>query len=100
MNVFFSEFISVIVAPMAIFGIIGQGCFSGRVLVQWIVSERRKESTIPTAFWYFSIMGALFTLIYAIWRRDLVFTVAQTTGLIIYTRNLILIGRKKRALAK
>ena len=98
MNVCY-EFMSVIVQPMAVFGIIGQGCFSGRFLVQWIVSEKRKESTIPLAFWYFSIMGALLTLIYAIWRRDPIFTAAQCCGLLVYTRNLTLIRRNKRALS-
>jgi lipid-A-disaccharide synthase-like uncharacterized protein len=98
MNVF-HEFISVIAQPMAVFGILGQGFFSGRFLIQWIVSEKRQESTIPLAFWYFSIVGALMTFVYAVWRRDPVFTVAQASGLFIYTRNLILIRRKKRALS-
>ncbi len=40
-----------------IFGFIGQAMFTMRFIVQWIASERRKESVIPVAFWYFSLGG-------------------------------------------
>ena len=45
-------------------------------------------STIPVAFWYFSIGGAVILLSYAIYRRDPVFTLGQSLGLMIYARNL------------
>jgi lipid-A-disaccharide synthase-like uncharacterized protein len=99
MNVLFADFMTVIAQPMALFGIIGQVFFTGRFLVQWIVSEKRKESTIPLAFWYFSILGGFLTMIYALWRHDPVFTVAQGSGLFVYTRNLILIHRKEKVRA-
>jgi lipid-A-disaccharide synthase-like uncharacterized protein len=44
-------------------GFLGQAFFFARFLVQWIASERRKESVIPTYFWYFSIGGGLILLI-------------------------------------
>ena len=46
-------------------GFIGQGLFSARFIVQWIVSEKRRRSVIPMAFWYFSIAGGLVLLSYA-----------------------------------
>lgn len=69
-------------------GFIGQALFSMRFLVQWLQSERAKRSVIPDAFWYFSIMGGVTLLVYAVHRRDPVFIVGQATGLFIYLRNL------------
>jgi lipid-A-disaccharide synthase-like uncharacterized protein len=77
-------------------GFLGQACFSMRFLIQWIVSEKRKESVIPIYFWYFSIGGGLTLLMYAIYRHDPVFMVGQAAGLLVYTRNLYLIYRKDR----
>ncbi len=83
--------------PWVLFGFLGQLLFSLRFLVQWIASERRKESVIPVAFWYFSVAGGLILLTYAIYRQDPVFIVGQATGAVIYVRNLMLISRKRKA---
>ena len=80
-------------------GLIGQAFFFMRFLVQWIVSERRGESMIPIAFWYFSIGGSMILLAYAIHRQDPVFILGQSVGSVIYIRNLILISRKKKSLS-
>ncbi len=85
--------------PWVIFGFIGQLSFSLRFLIQWIASEKRKESVIPVAFWYFSLGGGLILLTYAIYRQDPVFILGQATGAMIYVRNLMLIRRKRRAAA-
>jgi lipid-A-disaccharide synthase-like uncharacterized protein len=74
-------------------GFLGQLLFSMRFLVQWIASEKRGESIIPVAFWYFSIGGGLLLFAYSIWRLDPVFIVGQSLGVFIYTRNLYLINR-------
>lgn len=89
-----NEFFEILSKPMALIGLVGQAIFFSRFLVQWIVSERRRMSVIPTVFWYLSIAGAILVLIYAIWRRDPVFTIAQIVGLFVYIRNLILIKGK------
>ena len=78
-----------------IVGFTGQVLFGMRFLVQWVSSEIRKESHIPVAFWYLSIAGGAILLIYAISRKDPVFIFGQSTGLIVYIRNLILIHQKK-----
>ncbi len=89
------DFFAVLVKPMAWVGVAGQTLFSARFVVQWLASERQRKSVIPVAFWYLSLVGGLLTLIYAVWRKDPVFTVAQSTGLLVYTRNLMLIhGRR------
>jgi len=76
-------------------GFAGQALFSGRFLVQWIASERRRESIIPRAFWFFSVAGGLTLLSYAIYRQDPVFIVGQAAGLVIYGRNLWFIYRRQ-----
>ena len=80
-------------------GFLGQGLFFIRFLVQWIASEIKKRSVIPMAFWYFSFAGGLTLLAYAIYRRDPVFIVGQSTGAIIYIRNMQLVNRERRASA-
>jgi lipid-A-disaccharide synthase-like uncharacterized protein len=65
--------------------------FSMRFLIQWISSEKRRESVIPIAFWYFSVAGGATLLAYAIHRLDPVFIVGQAAGLLVYARNLYFI---------
>ena len=75
-------------------GLLGQAFFSSRFLVQWIATERRRESVVPVAFWYFSIGGGLTLLAYAIYRQDPVFILGQGAGLFVYARNLYFIRRR------
>lgn len=96
---YLQELWSLLSNPWVIFGFIGQLSFSLRFLIQWIASEKRKESVIPIAFWYFSLGGGLILLTYAIYRQDPVFILGQATGSMIYIRNLMLIRRKRRATA-
>lgn len=76
-------------------GLLGQILFFLRFFVQWLASEKKKESVIPLSFWYFSILGAGLLLSYAIYRKDPVFILGQAGGIIIYARNLYFIHRKK-----
>jgi lipid-A-disaccharide synthase-like uncharacterized protein len=78
-------------------GFAGQLLFGLRFLVQWVASERKGESIIPVYFWYLSLIGSLILLAYAIFRRDPVFILGQSTGFFVYTRNLMLIHRKRAA---
>jgi lipid-A-disaccharide synthase-like uncharacterized protein len=82
-----------------IIGFVGQALFGARFIIQWIVSEKKGESTIPLAFWYCSIGGAMVLLTYAIYKEDPVFILGQSLGSIVYVRNLILIDRKRKAMA-
>jgi lipid-A-disaccharide synthase-like uncharacterized protein len=75
----------------------GMLTFGTRFLVQWIVSEVKKESTIPVVFWYLSIVGSLLNLSYAyFYLEDLWMTLAFLPNCIVYTRNLMLIEKKKK----
>jgi lipid-A-disaccharide synthase-like uncharacterized protein len=75
-------------------GLIGQFCFSGRFIVQWLASEKEKKSVIPLSFWYFSVLGGLLLLCYAIYKKDPVFIIGQSTGLFVYCRNLYFLRRE------
>ncbi|RMG86781.1 MAG: hypothetical protein D6708_13835 [Candidatus Dadabacteria bacterium] len=76
--------------PWLVLGFTAQAMFSGRMLVQWIVTERKRRSTVPKAFWYLSLAGSLLLLTYAIHRRDPVFILGQAFGSVVYVRNLML----------
>jgi lipid-A-disaccharide synthase-like uncharacterized protein len=82
-----------------VLGFVAQGLFSARFMVQWIASERAGKSVMPVVFWYLSISGSVLLLAYAIYRKDPVFILGQSAGLIVYFRNLYLIGREKRSLS-
>jgi lipid-A-disaccharide synthase-like uncharacterized protein len=79
-----------------ILGFVAQFFFMMRFVVQWIASERAKQSVVPVAFWFFSLGGGFLLLVYAIQRQDPVFIAGQALGLIIYLRNLALIRGAKR----
>lgn len=74
-------------------GFLGQALFTGRMLVQWLTSERHHRSVVPAAFWWLSLAGATMLLLYFVWRRDIVGVVGQAFGWAIYLRNLWLIHR-------
>ena len=80
-------------------GFTGQLLFFMRFLVQWIYSERLGRSVIPIAFWYFSLLGGCTLFSYAIYRMDPVFIAGQSVGVLVYTRNLVLINAERKAKA-
>lgn len=77
-------------------GLTGQTIFSARFLLQWIYSEYKRRSAMPMIFWYASILGGATLLCYAIHKRDPVFIVGQTGGVIIYLRNIQMRFRERR----
>ena len=77
-------------------GLVAQLMFSMRFIVQWVASERAKQSIVPEMFWYFSVVGGAMLFAYAIYRVDPVFMLGQGAGLFIYARNIQFILRGKR----
>lgn len=69
-------------------GFVGQAFFFSRFFLQWIASEKAGRSVIPMSFWYFSLLGGVTLLAYAIHLGDPVFILGQSTGAFIYLRNL------------
>ncbi len=78
------------------FGFLAQLLFFMRFFVQWIASERKRQSVIPVHFWYLSLGGGILLLIYSIHRKEPVFILGQTVGTFIYLRNLYFIYKNKK----
>ncbi len=76
-------------------GLLGEAIFAGRMLVQWIQSERRRESVVNPIFWWMSLVGSAMLIVYFCWRRDAVGVIGQF-AIFIYVRNLMLIARSRR----
>jgi lipid-A-disaccharide synthase-like uncharacterized protein len=76
-------------------GLIGQLAFSGRMVLQWIVSEKKRQSVISESFWWFSLFGGVTLFSYFVWRQDPVALLGQASGIVIYARNLRLIYKHK-----
>lgn len=72
-------------------GLIGQVLFTGRMVLQWLTSEKARRSVVPVGFWWMSLAGASMLLTYFIWRRDIIGVLGQSAGWLIYVRNLCLI---------
>ncbi len=79
-----------------IWGSFGQVVFTLRFVYQWGYSEKIQSSVLPLGFWIISLIGSLLIISYGIYRLDLVLVLGQAFGLLIYTRNIILIFRNKR----
>jgi lipid-A-disaccharide synthase-like uncharacterized protein len=87
--------------PWVAVGFLGQAVFTARFLVQWLASERRRDSVMPVAFWWLSLAGGLILLTYAVVHlKDPVISVGQGMGLVVYIRNLMLVGKAKRREAR
>ncbi|MDZ4830119.1 MAG: lipid-A-disaccharide synthase N-terminal domain-containing protein [Phycisphaerae bacterium] len=80
-----------------IFGLFGSVVFMSRMVIQWIVSEKRRQSVVPPIFWWLSLVGSVMLLIYFVWRFDIVGILGQGLPLVIYVRNLMLIYGAKRS---
>lgn len=71
-----------------VFGFGAQMLFAGRLVVQWIATERSRKSVVPPAFWWLSLIGGFMLLVY-FWRRgDPVGIAGQLFGNVVYIRNL------------
>lgn len=82
---------------LTLLGLLGNAAFSSRFIIQWVASEKRKQSVIPVSFWYWSIAGSLILLVYFIFRRDPVGILACLPNSLIYLRNLNLIRHHESA---
>lgn len=74
-------------------GLVGQGLFALRFILQWIVTEREKRSVVPNAFWFISFFAALFQSAAFIQREQWVFAIGMVLTVFIYSRNIWFIYR-------
>lgn len=73
-------------------GFTAQALFSGRLLIQWIVSERSRQIMTPAIFWKLSLLASFLLFVYGYLRDDLAIMLGQTLTYFIYIRNLHLKG--------
>ena len=83
-----------------VFGLMANVCFSSRFLVQWLVSEKRRESVVPTAFWWLSLLGGVMMTVYTIHVARVPLIIGALPTPFIAARNLWLIRRQKREQAE
>ncbi len=81
-------------------GFLGQMAFASRWLVQWVASERRRSSVMPATFWWLSLFSGVVLFSYFAWRQDVVGVIGQTTGVVIYARNIRLQFKQRRREAR
>ncbi len=67
---------------------VGQTLFFSRFLVQWIVTEFKRKSVVPPAFWYLSLVAATLQSTAFAQRGDWVNCIGMVATLFIYARNL------------
>jgi len=77
--------------------LIGQATFGGRFVLQWIASEYKRRSFVPTAFWYISLVGSLILLSYSVHIKNPIFMLGFSLNTLIYLRNLHLIYRSPKS---
>lgn len=79
-----------------IIGFFGYALFSSRFWIQWWLSERSQRSQLPPLFWWISLVGALFSILYFMRIQDSVNLIGPTIGLVPYLRNLMLIQKNPK----
>ncbi len=81
---------------LLIWGAAGQVVFTLRFVYQWVYSRKRQESILPMGFWIISLTGSFIIVSYALVRHDPVLILGQSTGLIVYTRNIWIMQKKTK----
>lgn len=76
-------------------GFIASFCFSLRFLIQWIISERKKESFVPPIFWQLSLCANIAMCIHTFIQVQYPFCLIQAINAVISWRNLNLMKEKK-----
>tara|TARA_R100000935_G_scaffold58210_2_gene94412 strand:- start:934 stop:1557 length:624 start_codon:yes stop_codon:yes gene_type:complete len=69
-------------------GFLAQLFFAGRLITQWLLSERSKKVETPALFWKLSLMGSILMFMYGYFREDVAIMLGQVIIYIVYIRNL------------
>jgi len=73
-------------------GFLAQLLFSGRLILQWVLSEKSKKVLTPTLFWKLSLIASFLLFVYGYLRDDFSIMLGQGLTYFIYIRNLQLQG--------
>lgn len=71
-----------------VIGFLAQICFSARILLQWLLSEKAKKVVSPSIFWQLSLIGAYLLFLYGWLRDDFAIILGQFISYYIYIWNL------------
>lgn len=82
---------------LELIGYLGIFLYHGRFCFQWVYAEFLGHSVLPPFFWWSSILGAFFSLVYFSATADPVNLLGPLFGMIPYGRNLILLYRQRSA---
>ncbi|RMA57924.1 lipid-A-disaccharide synthase N-terminal domain-containing protein [Ulvibacter antarcticus] len=78
-------------------GFLAQILFSGRLLLQWILSEKSKKIVTPSLFWKLSLLASFLLFVYGHLRDDFAIMLGQALTYYIYIRNLQLQGEWQKS---
>lgn len=78
-------------------GFLAQLLFSGRLILQWVLSEKSKKVLTPSLFWKLSLIASFLLFVYGYLRDDFAIMLGQTLTYFIYIRNLQLQGEWQKA---
>lgn len=78
-------------------GFIAQILFSGRLFIQWFLSEKNKRIITPSLFWKLSLLASFLLFIYGYLRDDFAIMLGQSLTYFIYIRNLQLQGEWRKS---
>lgn len=73
-------------------GFAAQILFSGRLFIQWFLSEKNKKVLTPSVFWKLSLIASFLLFVYGYLRDDFSIMLGQAITYFIYIRNLQLQG--------
>ena len=78
-------------------GFSAQLLFSGRLLLQWILSEKNNKVVTPSLFWKLSLLASFLLFVYGYLRDDFAIMLGQSLTYYIYIRNLQLQGQWQKS---
>jgi len=78
-------------------GFFAQILFSGRLFIQWFLSEKNKRIITPSLFWKLSLLASFLLFIYGYLRDDFAIMLGQSLTYFIYIRNLQLQGEWQKS---
>ena len=78
-------------------GFFAQILFSGRLILQWVISEKNKKVLTPSLFWKLSLIASFLLFVYGYLREDFAIMMGQALTYFIYIRNLQLQGEWQKA---
>lgn len=78
-------------------GFLAQLLFSGRLILQWMLSEKNKRVITPSIFWKLSLIASFLLFVYGYARNDFAIMLGQTLTYYIYIRNLQLQGEWQKS---